>query len=88
MTVRTFVTVCVIVASSPPFRPLNGASATSPSAGVLSERGGLPPTLESRALFWMDNCRRLVVRYDRHLHIYRAFYLVAIILWCIDRILK
>lgn len=29
---------------------------------------------------WMDNCHRLVVRYDRHLHIYRVFCLVAIIL--------
>jgi len=41
-----------------------------------------------RCFGWMDNCRRLVVRYDCHLHIYRAFCLVAIILWCIDRILK
>ncbi len=37
---------------------------------------------------WMDNCRRWVVRYDRHVHIYRAFCLVAIIRWCVDRILK
>jgi hypothetical protein len=29
-----------------------------------------------------------VVRYDRHLHIYKAFCLLAIILWSIDRILK
>lgn len=41
-----------------------------------------------RSFGWMDNCRRLVVRYDRHLHIYRAFCLVAVILWCINRILK
>ncbi len=41
-----------------------------------------------RCFAWMDNCRRLVVRYDRHLHSYRTFYLVAIMLWCIDRILK
>jgi transposase len=41
-----------------------------------------------RCFAWMDNCRRLVVRYDRHLHIYRAFCLVAIILWCVERILK
>ena len=41
-----------------------------------------------RCFGWMDNCRRLVVRYDRHLHIYRSFCLIAIILWCIDRILK
>jgi transposase len=41
-----------------------------------------------RCFGWMDNCRRLVVRYDRHLHIYRSFCLLAIILWCVDRILK
>jgi len=41
-----------------------------------------------RCFAWMDNCRRWVVRYECHLHIYRAFCLVAIILWCIDRILK
>jgi transposase len=35
-----------------------------------------------RCFAWMDNCRRLVVRYDRHLHIYKAFCLLAIILWC------
>lgn len=41
-----------------------------------------------RCFAWMDNCRRLVVRYERHLHIYWAFCLLAIILWTIDRILK
>jgi transposase len=41
-----------------------------------------------RCFGWMDNCRRLVVRYERKLHLYRAFCLVAVILWCIDRILK
>ncbi len=41
-----------------------------------------------RCFGWMDNCRRLIVRYDRHLHIYRAFCLLAIILWCVQRILK
>jgi transposase len=41
-----------------------------------------------RCFGWMDNCRRLVVRYDRHLYIYRVFCLLAIILWCPDRILK
>lgn len=41
-----------------------------------------------RCFGWMDNCRRLVVRYDRHLHIYRSFCLLAIILWSVDRILK
>lgn len=37
---------------------------------------------------WMDSCHRLVVRSDRHLRSSRACCLVAIILWCIDRMLK
>jgi transposase len=41
-----------------------------------------------RCFAWMDNCRRLVVRYERHLHIYYAFCLLAITLWTINRILK
>ena len=41
-----------------------------------------------RCFGWMDNCRRLVVRYERHLRLYKAFCLVAVILWCVDRILK
>ena len=41
-----------------------------------------------RCFGWMDNCRRLVVRYDRHLHIYRAFCLLAFILLCLQRLLK
>lgn len=41
-----------------------------------------------RCFGWMDYCCRLVVRYERHAHLYKAFCLVAIILWCIDRILK
>ncbi len=41
-----------------------------------------------RCFGWMDNCRRLVVRYERHLCNYKAFCLVAVILWSVDRILK
>lgn len=41
-----------------------------------------------RCFAWMDNCRRLVVRYDRFIEHYKAFCLLAIILWCITRILK
>lgn len=41
-----------------------------------------------RCFGWMDNCRRLVVRYDRHLHIYRAFCLLAFILLGLQRLLK
>jgi len=36
----------------------------------------------------MDNCRRLVVRYNRKLHIYKSFCLLALILWSVDRLLK
>ena len=41
-----------------------------------------------RAFAWMDNCRRLVVRWERSLHIYKAFCLIALILWSVNRILK
>ncbi|KAA3646793.1 MAG: IS5/IS1182 family transposase [Chloroflexi bacterium] len=41
-----------------------------------------------RCFGWMDNCPRLVVRYERHLYIYRSFCLLALILWSINRILK
>jgi transposase len=41
-----------------------------------------------RCLAWMDNCRRLVVRYERGLAHYRAFCLMAIICWCVSLILK
>jgi len=41
-----------------------------------------------RCFGWMNNYRRLVVRYDRYLHIYRAFCLIAFIIWCVNRILK
>ena len=41
-----------------------------------------------RTFAWMDNCRRLVVRYERHPRLYRAFCILAFILWSIARILK
>jgi transposase len=41
-----------------------------------------------RCFGWMDNCRRLVVRYERYIEHYRAFCMVAIILWCVNLILK
>ena len=41
-----------------------------------------------RCFAWMDNCRRLVVRYERKLHCYHAFCLFAVILWCVNHILK
>jgi hypothetical protein len=36
----------------------------------------------------MDNCRRLVVRYERSVDQYKAFCVIAIILWCVNLILK
>jgi transposase len=41
-----------------------------------------------RSFAWMDNCRRLVVRWERSLHTYKAFCLIALILWSVNRILK
>jgi transposase len=41
-----------------------------------------------RCFAWMDNCRRLVVRYEHYVERYRAFCLLAIILWCLNLILK
>jgi transposase len=41
-----------------------------------------------RCFAWMDNCRRLVVRYEHYVEHYRAFCLLAIILWCLNLILK
>ena len=41
-----------------------------------------------RCFGWMDNCRRLVVRYERAVEHYKAFCLIAIILWCVHLILK
>jgi transposase len=37
---------------------------------------------------WMDNCRRLVVRYERKPELFAAFCLIAFILWTANRILK
>jgi transposase len=41
-----------------------------------------------RCFGWMDNYRRLVVRYERSVDHYKAFCLMAIILWCVNLILK
>ena len=41
-----------------------------------------------RCFGWMDNCRRLVVRYERAVEHYQAFCLMASLLWCINLILK
>jgi transposase len=41
-----------------------------------------------RCCGWMDTYRRLVVRYERSVEYYKAFCLIAIILWCVNLILK
>jgi transposase len=41
-----------------------------------------------RCFGWMDNCRRLVVRYERAVEHYQTCCLIAIILWCVNLILK
>jgi hypothetical protein len=41
-----------------------------------------------RSCGWMDNDRRLVVRDERSVDHYKAFCLIAIILWCVNLILK
>jgi transposase len=41
-----------------------------------------------RCFGWMDNCRRLVMRYERAVEHYHAFCVIAVTLWCINLILK
>jgi Transposase DDE domain len=41
-----------------------------------------------RRFGWMDNNWHLVVRYERYVEHYKAFCLLAIILWCVHLILK
>ncbi|SHF41189.1 transposase, IS4 family [Seinonella peptonophila] len=41
-----------------------------------------------RCFAWLDNCRRLVVRYERYIQHYKAFSLIALILLCLNRLLK
>lgn len=40
-----------------------------------------------RCFAWMDNCRRLVVRYERYIQHYKAFCLLALILLCLNRLI-
>jgi transposase len=57
------------MASSLRFRPLNGANARNRSGvvrSVLTQAYRQRWKVE-RCFGWMDNCRRLVVRYERHL---------------------
>jgi transposase len=41
-----------------------------------------------RTFAWFDNCRRLIVRYDRFVEHYRSFCYLAIIIWCLNRLLE
>jgi transposase len=41
-----------------------------------------------RTFAWLKNCRRLVIRYERAIHRYRAFCLLALILFSVRLILK
>ena len=41
-----------------------------------------------RANAWMDNHRRLLIRFERKLVNFRGFCLLALILWCLRRLLK
>lgn len=41
-----------------------------------------------RTFAWLNNFRRLVVRYERLIHVYSGFFLLACILICLARILE
>jgi transposase len=41
-----------------------------------------------RCFAWMDNNRRLIVRYERYIQHYKAFCLISLILLCVNRLLK
>lgn len=41
-----------------------------------------------RCFAWMDNNRRLVVRYERYIQHYKAFCVLSLILLCVNRLLK
>lgn len=41
-----------------------------------------------RCFAWMGFFRRLLIRWEHHLHIYRAFCLFALALICLNRLLK
>jgi len=41
-----------------------------------------------RTFAWLGNCRRLLVRWERHVDVYRAFFTFAVMLLCINNVLK
>ncbi|RMF88467.1 MAG: DDE transposase, partial [Nitrospinota bacterium] len=41
-----------------------------------------------RMISWLGHFRRLVVRYERSVHMYWAFLVLAFIVICVERILK
>jgi len=46
------------------------------------------PWKVERANAWMDNHRRLLIRFERKLANYRGFCLLALILWCLRWLLN
>lgn len=41
-----------------------------------------------RTFAWLGNCRRLLVRWERHVDVYRAFFTFAVMLIAINNVLK
>src|SRR5690606_26965434 len=89
MTAVLFEFGCADGGSSPPLPPFSEKAANAVVADPIRVGEGYRRRwIIERCFGWMTNYRRLVVRYDRYLHIYRAFCLIAFIIWCVNRILK
>lgn len=41
-----------------------------------------------RTIAWLGNYRRLIVRYDRHIHIYQGFFNIACMMITLNNLLK
>jgi len=54
MIAPTFVASCVVVALSPPSRALAAQAQAAQARAAHSNQRWLPPSLESRTLFWLD----------------------------------
>ncbi|WP_370872917.1 transposase [Croceifilum oryzae] len=74
-----------------------GAKPTIPERKNRKKRKGRPLALGNqyrqrwkieRCFAWLDNSRRLIVRYERYIQHYKAFCLVALILLSVNRLLK
>jgi transposase len=90
MTAMTFVSDCAARVSSRPFPTFERRKRRKPKRGRPIKTGASyrQRWQVERCFGWMDNCRRLVVRYERTVEHYQAFCLIAIILWCVNLILK